>query len=460
MAIMKVLLVQSYLGHRADAPVYPLGLAYIGTATQARGHDIQIVDLNVLPDPFENLQRTIRLFNPDCIGFSIRNIDNQSRIDPLNYYCSFQDTLKAAGETAKDIPFVVGGAGFSMFPEDILRRNPQIDFGIHLEAEDSFPELLNHLSSPSLVKGIFLRREGQIVYTGDRPFPDFAALPFPRRDFLDLAPYVSIPFSMGVQTKRGCPMRCAYCNYPHLNGAAYRLRKPDHVVDEIQQLGETFGIKDFTFTDSVFNQPAGHSEAILNEVIRRKLQLSWSAYMHPRGITRDYVRLAMQAGCSSMLFSPDGISRAALNGLQKDVTEKQIADVFALFSHEREFARLHVGFCFFINPPGETFTGLMKALGFFIQTGLSRLRRGTARMRAYVSWIRLEPHTSVYTRAVAEKSWRPEDTLLPDDITGLRKVFYKHPRLYWIDPLLLLGFRAIHLAEHLAKRILRKGVPA
>ena len=289
-----------------------------------------------------------------------------------------------------------------MFPEAVLQRNPRLDFGLHLEAEESFPELLAQLGNPARVRGLFLRRDGAIAYTGDRPFPDFPALPLPRRDFLDLAPYLRIPFSMGLQTKRGCPLRCAYCNYPHLNGATYRVREPARVVDEMEHLHSRFGIREFAFTDSVLNLPPGHSEAIFREILRRNLRVSWNAYLHLRGISRDYVSLAVQAGCASMLFSPDGISQPALDGLRKDVRAADVAAVVRMFRRERTFGSLHAGFCHFINPPGETPAGLLKSLWFYARVPLSRLRRGTARMRAYAGWIRLEPHTHVYRVALAE----------------------------------------------------------
>jgi anaerobic magnesium-protoporphyrin IX monomethyl ester cyclase len=456
---MQVLLVQSYLGADGDVPVYPLGLAYVATAAQNCGHTVRIADLNVMSRSSADLARLLADLQPDCIGVSLRNIDNQSRVRPVCYYERFRQLVGDLRRQRPDTPIVAGGAGFSMFAKRIMAQNPAIDFGVCLEAEESFPMLLEHLSNPGRVRGVFYRRDGAAVFSGDGPPPDFAALPAPRRDFLDLAPYRRIPFSMGIQTKRGCPLRCAYCNYPHLNGAAYRLRDPAQIVDELENLAGQHGFREVSFTDSVLNLPNGHSEAIFQEILRRNLRVSWNAYMHLRGVDKEYAHLALRAGCVSMLFSPDGISQPALDGLCKDLSASDVQRLAGLFGRELEFGPLHVGFCYFISPPGETLIGLLKALWFYVCIHLSRLRRGTARMRAYVGWIRLEPDTMVRRIAIAEGSLREEDDLLPDTASTLRRMFYRHPRLHRFDAILLLALRIIHVAERAVRRMAGRGRP-
>lgn len=457
---MRVLLIQSWTGPKGGEPVFPLGLAYVGTALSVCGHEARIVDANVMDDLDAGLRRAIEAHRPECIGLSLRNIDNQNRADLEYAYLFFRETLRRTARWAGDIPLVVGGAGFSMFPEEVMRHNPELTAGCHLEAEESFPELLDRLDDPSTVKGVFARKDGNVVFGGERPLPDFGRLPFPDRRLADLDAYRKRPFSMGVQTKRGCPLTCAYCNYPYLNGPRYRLRAPEHVADEIRYLVQDLEIRTFTFADSVFNQPLSYSASILEELKRRDLSVEWGAYMHVKGMTRAYIDQARSSGCVSMLFSPDGHSQEALDGLNKGLTAHDVEALFDRFKREKGLEGLHVGFCLFLNPPGETWRGLLGTLLFFVRALLSRFRPGTARMRAYVGWIRLEPHTAVYERALAEGTWSKDRTLLPLDAQGLRKTFYRHPRLGWTDAALLAFFRALRMLETLARRLKRKGHPS
>jgi anaerobic magnesium-protoporphyrin IX monomethyl ester cyclase len=452
---MEVLFIQSYLGPSPEILTYPLGLAYIATAAHLCGHDVRIIDPNTEAEPLVNLRRTLLARPPECIGLSLRNIDNQNRLHLSYHYKHFQDTLACIHDALPDVPIVVGGTGFSMFAQEIMERNPSISYGAYLEAEESFPELLANLDDPGSVKGIFIRADGNVIFTGDRPLPDFANLPHPRRDFVNMEPYLRVPQSFGLQTKRGCPLRCAYCNYPHLNGTTHRLRSAKSVVDELEYLVNECGVMDITFADSVLNVPTKHAESIFTEIIQRGIPISWGCYMHMKGITPDFVRLAMQAGCKAMLFSPDGISQAALDGLEKGLSEQEVAGVFDMFRSKPEFGSLHIGFCYFICPPGETFSGLLKALSFYSRVHLSRLKRTGARMRAYVGWIRLEPHTKVHETAIREGTILKNQDLLPNKASGLKTLFYRHPRLEWINRILLVAFGLIQTVENVAIRILK-----
>jgi radical SAM superfamily enzyme YgiQ (UPF0313 family) len=246
---MKVFLIQSYLGHNKYFPVYPLGLAYISTAAYQRGHEVQIFDPNTTANPYEELETRIINFSPDIIGVSLRNIDNQYRIAPFYYYKHFQYLLEKIRKTVPDTKIIVGGAGFSMFAEKIMERNPSIDFGIYLEGEESFPELLDNLGKPGSVRGIYIRTEKKVLFTGFRPLPDFKKLPIPKRDFFNITPYLNHIESLGIQTRRGCPLKCTYCNYPQLNGNVLRIRETKDVCDEIEYLVRQYHIKQFMFAD-------------------------------------------------------------------------------------------------------------------------------------------------------------------------------------------------------------------
>jgi len=459
-AALRVLLIQSYLGPSVNGLCYPLGLAYIAAAAERNGHVVRIVDPNAMPDGLNALKNAIQAYDPECIGISLRNIDSQNRTRLVYYYRYFQQTLGVAAESAADVPVIVGGPGFSMFPEKIMRRNSRVDFGVHLEAEESFPELLDNLGRPGDVKGLYHRKDAEVVYTGVRPFPDFATLPYPRRDFLDLRPYREVPFSMGVQTKRGCPLKCAYCNYPDLNGKNFRLRAVADICDELAYLVNDCDVRDVSFADSILNMPPSHTMALCREIRSRKIDVRWEAYMLlSKRVDHEFAELAMQAGCKSMLFSPDGISQPTLDKLRKGTTEQDLTDVFDLFRKNADLAPLRVGFCYFLNPPGETIRGLVKAVAFFLRVALSRLEKGS-RMRAYVNWIRIEPATRSYEIAVEEGVLDKNIDLLPDEFADLRKTFYDHPKLKAVNPILMFFLRVFNTTWDGVRRLRSSGLKA
>ena len=57
-------------------PAPPIGLSYVATATRKAGHEVHFVDLMVCKNPTAELQKAVQEFQPEVVGFSIRNIDN------------------------------------------------------------------------------------------------------------------------------------------------------------------------------------------------------------------------------------------------------------------------------------------------------------------------------------------------------------------------------------------------
>ncbi len=449
---MKILLVQSWLGPSRDLPVYPLGLAYLATSLEARGYEVKVFDPNTATAPLAETAQAVRSFAPDAVGLSLRNLDNQLRIMPFYYYKYFQETLAVLRGACGGAPLIVGGPAFSMLPELIMQRNPGLDLGLVLEAEEAFPELLENLGAPQRVKGVYYRQEdGGLEFTGHRPMPDFAALPFPRRHFLDLAPYAAGGLeSVGVQTRRGCPLACAYCVYPHLGGRRWRLRRPEHVLEELEYLRRDCGVRRVTFADSVVNLPYDYSTRIFTLLRDSGLGLEWLAYMHVQGVTGEYLRLCLESGCKSLIFSPDALSQRALDTLHKGLTPGDVYALRRLLDSDPAFRELRVEWCFFVNPPGETLAGLWRTLWFFLR---SKRFMGARNRNAFINWIRLEPSSACYALALEQGVVSPDTDLLPEDPALLARTFYSAPHLAWLDPAIMALLRLPKRARRLLGRL-------
>jgi radical SAM superfamily enzyme YgiQ (UPF0313 family) len=436
---VRVLLVQSYLQGDPLPPVYPLGLAYL--ATFLRGHEVRIFDPNVAEHPLDDLVGAARHFSPEVAGISLRNIDNQSRLAPLDYYSDFRDVLGAVRASLPGVPIVVGGTGFSMFPAKIMDENPAIDFGVQLEAEEAFPELLANLAAPERVSGVYYRREGQVRFAGPRPLPSFEGFPSPRRDLAEMCRYTGAA-AVGIQTKRGCPQNCSYCNYPSLNGNRIRTRSAGEVVDEIEALADS-GVRQFMFADSVFNRPGRHAEEICEEIVRRRLNIGWTAYLDVAGCTRESLHLMRQAGCNGMFFSPDGLSQASLDSLRKGLREKEVWNLLRTVASEPALKDVEFLVMMFIDTPGETPFGMLKMLWFKVFALMIKVLR-RRRINVAIGWIRIEPDTELHRLAVRQGLLHPEASLLQGSRDELKSFFYLNPALRSADRALLALLRRRH----------------
>lgn len=117
-----------------------------------------------------------------------------------------------------DAVFVAGGPHPSAAPKDVLRH---FDYVVIGEGEETLPELINAITEgqdPVNVKGIAFKRDGKVVFTGQRPPVDLDKYP-PFKGLL--AP---------LEISRGCPWGCAYCQTPRLFGRQMRHRSIDIIA--------------------------------------------------------------------------------------------------------------------------------------------------------------------------------------------------------------------------------------
>ncbi len=412
-------------------------------------HQVRILDLNLweFTESLEILKQRIQDFGPQVVGLSIRNIDTTLRTDVFYHFKTVRPTAQLVKHTDTSIKMVVGGAGFSLFAQKIMERVPEFDFGVYLEAETSFPELLDRLDSAEDVKGIYVRRDGHVQFTGTREPPDFGSLPMPIRegDVVDIKDYKGTTRSnTGIQTKRGCVLNCAYCSYTFLSGQGLRLRSAQSVVDEVEYL-TSLGIREFSFLDNVFNVPLSHAQDICKEMIRRELDVEWNAWFEIKHTTEDLLRLARDAGCRHFRFSPDAATDKLLAVLEKDITKKDIVDNVHMVRRVKGFV---ARYSFFLAIPGMTLLDVVKTLIMFVRIHVLLLGRGTASF----NWVRIEPHTKLYDIALEEGFLEKDVDLLPANEQALAKLFYTKRRYWLID---YCAIKLLWILEHVAKPIVK-----
>lgn len=130
---------------------------------------------------------------------------------------------------------VVGGPGATSNPDRCRGRFDVIFIG---EAELTWPSFLKEW-----LDGAYQQEYRQI----DKP--DIALSPMPRWDSImsDVKKY-----SMGtLQTTRGCPNDCEFCDVVYLNGRRQRHKSVERIIDEIRAL-QKLGVKSVSLNDDNF----------------------------------------------------------------------------------------------------------------------------------------------------------------------------------------------------------------
>jgi len=194
-------------------------------------------------------------------------------------------------------------------------------------------------------------------------------------------------------------MRCIYCTYNQvLEGNRLRLRSPVEVVDEIEEAFYRFKPETFEFVDSVFNDPVGHCQAILEEIIRRPWKARFTTMgVSPKHLDTQLLHLMQRAGFSSFMISPESASETMLTNYQKGFG---IDDLHRAAEAINQFS-FPVLWYFLVGGPGETSHTLQETLEF-IGRHLVRKKRPRYNLAHIFLGVRLYPGTKLWRLALKE----------------------------------------------------------
>lgn len=299
--------------NRMRPAIAPIGLDYVAGAAREAGIEVAVLDLGLAEDPDAALARHFHDRASALVGLSFRNVDDCFWPRGQSFLPALARDI-AAVRRHSAAPLVLGGVGYSVFPQRLVTHTG-VEFGIHGDGEQALVALWRELHGARRwehVPGLVYRQDGQLR-VNPPAWPAALAVPT-RRDAVDNATYFRRGGQLGLETKRGCARRCAYCVDPLAKGAAYRLRAPAEVADECAALVAQ-GIDVLHLCDAEFNLPPEHAAAVCEELIRRGLgeRVRWYAYLAVLPFPADLARLMRQAGCAGINFTSDATHPAMLN---------------------------------------------------------------------------------------------------------------------------------------------------
>ncbi|WP_051839376.1 hopanoid C-3 methylase HpnR [Streptomyces sp. NRRL F-5126] len=238
----------------------PLGLERVAGAAREAGHEVRVVDLQVLT--VRALAQEVRSFRPEAVGIG------------LNYLANIPEALDISHAVKREVPgcFVfLGGHSVSFVADDVLEQSRgAVDAVLRGEGEPAVVSLLEALRDGGGVEGV----PGAVTTGGRGPAPVMLHSidsPMPARDLMrhrrkyfigELDPCASIEFT------RGCPWDCSFCSAWTFYGRSYRKASPEAAGHEMASIKEP---NVFIVDDVAFIRPE-HGHAIADELERRKIR--------------------------------------------------------------------------------------------------------------------------------------------------------------------------------------------
>lgn len=171
---------------------------------------------------------------------------------------------------------VVGGPEPAIADPDLFVKHAWMDIVIKLEGELTFSAILAAWGQPwDSIAGLLINRSGRVIDTGDAErISDLSVLPSPYlTGIFDqlIANHPDVTWNGTLETNRGCPYQCTFCDWGSLTYNKVKKFELDRVFDELEWMGEHCGF--VTITDANFGMFVERDNAIITKLV--EVQRRW-----------------------------------------------------------------------------------------------------------------------------------------------------------------------------------------
>ena len=334
---------------------HPTNILGLASELNARGHAAALLDLEVAPGGFDDLDRALadlaagRL--PENGGATSGGGDGPVLVGVSVVTPHVPGAGQVLARVRAALPeafLIAGGPHATALPDDLLDEIPQLDAVCVGEGDESLPELCDALAAGASdltgIAGLVLRGHG---HTGWRePIADLDVLAPLDRGLLDWRAYERLSGSKGVASpgvirkgiratqlhlSRGCYARCVFCSTNAVWGErarpGIRRRSVAAVLDELDRLVAHHGINHVNFEDDIFPPTLRYLEELGEALIDRPV--TWSCNARVDGLQRGHFELMAASGCKKIDFGVESGSERILELNKKLVTRDKVVHVFA-----------------------------------------------------------------------------------------------------------------------------------
>ncbi|TFH22623.1 radical SAM protein [Candidatus Bathyarchaeota archaeon] len=342
------------LGAAMHMPFALLGLGYLAAVLEKNQYQVDVIDCQVLKLSLKEFKSEISKRQPDIIGVTSSTLTYQTALK----------LVKIAREACPNCITIAGGSHVTFWDDHALEECPELDIIVRREGENTVLELMQRIEAGknySDVLGTTCRKDGKIVRNPDRPYiEDLDSLPFPARHLWPMEKFRELEDILYLATSRGCVYWCEFCTTVRMHGRKYRMRSPKNVIDELEFLHKTYGVKKFTFCDDAFTVDQPRTEALCTEILQRDLKIEWNCGTRVDMLTQDLLAKMKTAGCVSVWFGVESGTQQVLDAMKKGISPELTMKVLG-WVHEAGLMpvpNVILGF------PGETKESAWKTIKF------------------------------------------------------------------------------------------------
>ena len=322
---MKILMVQPNY-HSGGAEIAgnwtPSWVAYIGGALKQAGFDqVKFVDAMADDIPDDQIEEIIRKNMPDVVM--------TTNITPSIFKA--QAIMKIAKKVNPKIRTLMGGIHSTFMYPQVLSEAPETDYIVRGEGEEVTVNLIREIAAGTdkqnrgEITGIaYIDDDGKVFATPAHPVIEDLDTLSPDWSLYDWDKYIYTPLNCRLAVPnfaRGCPFTCTFCSQWQF-WRRYRARSPKLFVDEIEVLVKQHKVGFFILADEEPTINKQKFVSLCQELIDRKLDVTWGINTRVTDIMRDADLLPFfrKAGLVHVSLGTEAASQMNLNRFRKETT--------------------------------------------------------------------------------------------------------------------------------------------
>ncbi len=237
---------------------------------------------------------------------------------------------------------IFSGLHPSALPERTMAEE-QADFLCQGEGFHTLPKLIDAIKNKSdnfQIEGLWYRKNGQVLSNSPAPLlGNLDELPMPAWDMLPMQKYrvhnwhcfddieKRQPYAV-LYTSLGCPFHCSFCCINALFGKnTIRYRSTQKVMEEIDFLVNTYGIRNIKIIDEMFAMNEKRVIELCDRIIERKYDLNFWAYARVNTVTEKMLAKMKLAGINWLAYGFESGSKRVINDITKGYKTESVEKV-------------------------------------------------------------------------------------------------------------------------------------
>jgi radical SAM superfamily enzyme YgiQ (UPF0313 family) len=322
----------------------PLGLSYVASYLESRGHEVRCVDMEAEDDPWSRID--------DAMSAGVKLVGTTATTQVAGEaIATLREIKKRYGS---DVRTVLGGHHATHEPHETAGQ-PGVDVVVVGDGE----EIMNSIADGKQLDGIegIVYREGALARTKDSRAVtwDLDTIPFPAYNHFPMDRYKPSPHrNLGYDgpyatmvTGRGCPHACQFCSG---SLTPVRRRSVDNVVDELRFLERSFGAGAAMFYDDTFTLDRSWVEEFAKRLNDGGPDFVWGCNTRLDSVDPELLCTMRDAGCRRIYVGVESGNEAVRNGAGKRISNQTVRDGI----HMIKDAGMGVSASFVLGLPGDT----------------------------------------------------------------------------------------------------------